>query len=364
MINTAKKKKNLWLSSLIALVSLGLAYIPIPGLETRIVIVTGTELTEPLTRLKEDFEKKNPDIAIEIKEQGSQDIINKFVDEKNDFKPTILIPADGELLTELKTRLSTRDGSDPFYETPRPIAKTLLVGIAWLKRGDALFPDGRFRWERIQRAMEAGNWAKMGGRPDWGSFDFLMTDPTRSHSGLLTLFLWSRANGEDLNSPQTTELFKIIQKSLYQPPRSTDILLQEFITRGPNDADVATVYESIALYRQKQSGANQRAPYRVYYLDPNVEITPTAAIIRRDTDGEQRRAAVKFIDFLRTKEQQQVFVRYGFRPVIEGLDILSVPENPWSQNIQRIEVNPSVTLIQSPDSRTIAEIQKLWERSN
>lgn len=58
MINTAKKKKNLWLSSLIALVSLGLAYIPIPGLETRIVIVTGTELTEPLTRLKEDFEKK------------------------------------------------------------------------------------------------------------------------------------------------------------------------------------------------------------------------------------------------------------------------------------------------------------------
>ena len=127
MINTAKKKKNLWLSSLIALVSLGLAYIPIPGLETRIVIVTGTELTEPLTRLKEDFEKKNPDIAIEIKEQGSQDIINKFVDEKNDFKPTILIPADGELLTELKTRLSTRDGSDPFYETPRPIAKTLSV---------------------------------------------------------------------------------------------------------------------------------------------------------------------------------------------------------------------------------------------
>lgn len=58
MINTAKKKKNFWLSSLIALVSLGLADIPIPGLETRIVIVTGTELTEPLTQLKEDFEKK------------------------------------------------------------------------------------------------------------------------------------------------------------------------------------------------------------------------------------------------------------------------------------------------------------------
>lgn len=364
MINTAKKKKNLLLSSLIALVSLGLAYIPIPGLETRIAIVSGTELTEPLTQLKEDFEKKNPDIKIEIKEQGSRDMINNFVDEKNDFKPTILIPADGELLTELKTRLSTRDGSDPFYPTPRPIAKTLLVAITWPERGNFLFPDGRFRWDRVQRAMEAGNWAKIGGKPDWGSFDFLMTDPTRSHSGLLTLFLWARTNGGDLNSPQTAELFKIIHKSVYQPPRSTDILLQEFITRGPNDADVATVYESIALYRQKQSGANQRDPYRVYYLDPNVEITPTAAIVRRDTDAGQQRAAVKFIDFLLEKEQQQVFVRYGFRPVIEGIDILSVPENPWSLNIQGIEVNPSVTLIQSPDSRTIAEIQRLWERSD
>ncbi|MGV2389409.1 MAG UNVERIFIED_CONTAM: hypothetical protein LVR29_17595 [Microcystis novacekii LVE1205-3] len=51
-----------------------------------------------------------------------------------------MLPADGELLTELKTRLSTRDGSDPFYETLLPLAKTLLVGIAWLERGAAPFP--------------------------------------------------------------------------------------------------------------------------------------------------------------------------------------------------------------------------------
>jgi ABC-type Fe3+ transport system substrate-binding protein len=364
MINTAKKKRNLLLSSLIALASLGLAYIPIPGLETKIAIVSGTELTEPLMRLKEDFEQKNPDIAIEIKEQGSRDMINNFVDEKNDFKPTILIPADGALLTELKTRLSARDGGDPFYETPRPIATTLLVGIAWPERGNLLFPDGRFRWERIQQAMEAGNWAKIGGRSDWGSFDFLMTDPTRSHSGLLTLFLWSRAKGGDFNSPRTAELFKMMQKSVYQPPRSTDILLQEFITRGPNDADVATVYESIALYRQKQSTANQTAPYRVYYIDPTTEITATAAIVRRQVSDRQADAARKFLDFLREKEGQQTLIRYGFRPVVPGIDIASVPDNPWSQNIQGIEIKPSVSSIAPPDARTLDEIQRLWERSN
>lgn len=364
MLDSAKKKRNLFLSSLIALASLGLAYIPIPGLETRIAIVSGTELAEPLARLKEDFEKKNPDIKIEIKEQGSRDMINNFVDEKNDFKPTIIIPADGELLTELKTRLSSRDGNDPFYETPRPIAKTLLVGIAWPERGKFLFPDGRFRWDRIQSAMLAGNWQAIGGQKDWGSFDFLISDPTRSNSGQLTLALWSKAMGGDLNSPRMAELFKTIKKSVYQPPRSTDILLQEFIARGPNDADAATVYESVALYRQKQSGANQKAPYRVYYLDPSVETTATAAIVRRDTGEGQRRAAVKFLDFLREKEQQQVFVRYGFRPALAGIDIRSVPENLWSQNIQGVEVNPSVPLIPPPDSQTLEEIQRLWERSD
>ncbi|WAN69895.1 hypothetical protein BJP36_38035 [Moorena producens JHB] len=37
--------------------------------------------------------------------------------------------------------------------------------------------------------------------------------------------------------------------SVYQPPYSTDILLQEFIAYGSHDPDVATVYQSIALHR-------------------------------------------------------------------------------------------------------------------
>jgi hypothetical protein len=43
-----------------------------------------------------------------------------------------------------------------------------------------------------------------------------------------------------------------IKRSEYQPARSSDILLQEFVAKGVNEADIATDYESIALSRWGQ----------------------------------------------------------------------------------------------------------------
>jgi hypothetical protein len=99
------------------------------------------------------------------------------LNDQNDFKPTVLIPANGELLKELETRWKAQNNSNPFHEAPRPVAKNMLVAIAWAERGKALFPDGRFHWERLEQAMQSGSWDKIDGQKDWGSFDFVMTDP-------------------------------------------------------------------------------------------------------------------------------------------------------------------------------------------
>ncbi|HLO84755.1 MAG TPA: extracellular solute-binding protein, partial [Nostocaceae cyanobacterium] len=151
---------------------------------------------------------------------------------------------------------------------------------------------------------------------------------------------------------------------VYQPPRSTDILLQEFITRGTNDADVATVYESIALYRWSQSAANQNNRYQIYYLNPSVESTATAIIVSRDVDTGTANAARKFLDFLTQPEQQAVFVQYGFRPVNKSVDIKTVPNSPWSQNIPGAEVAPNIQTLPPPNNQAITEIQRAWERAN
>ncbi|MBG1270605.1 substrate-binding domain-containing protein [Nostoc sp. WHI] len=354
----------------IILSALGLTYAPLPGLQQTLVIVSGTELQEPLQQLEAKFEQANPNIKLELKFQGSQEIVNNYIDQKNDFKPVVLIPANREIVTELSDRLKATNNAEPFYDSPQPVAKTMLVGIAWPERGKVLFPNGRFQWQRIEQAMLAGDWEKIGGAKDWGSFDFVTTDPTRSNSGQLTLNLWAQSkigtnlNNASLNDPSVRSLFSLVKKSVYQPPRSTDILLQEFIAKGPNDADVATAYESIALYRWQQSAINQSKPYKIYYLDPSIETTATAVIVRRDVNAATANAARKFLNFLIQPEQQAVLVQYGFRPVNNAVDIKTVPNSPWNQNIPGTEVKPNINIVQPSNNQINTEIQRVWERVN
>jgi ABC-type molybdate transport system substrate-binding protein len=346
--------------------ALGLSYLPLPGIKTTVVIVSGTELEEPLKELATKFEQVNPNIDLELKFQGSQDIVNRYIDQKNDFIPTVLIPANGELLEEL-----TRNNKEPFYDTPQAIAKTMLVGIAWQERGKILFPDGRFQWKKIEQALAKRNWKAIGGQANWGSFDLVITDPIRSNSGQLTLSLWTQAKinhnslkSEDFNNPEVQSFFALIKRSVYQPPRSTDVLLQEFITRGANDGDVATVYESTALSRWSQAKTSQGQPYQIYYPNPTIETTVTAAIVRQDVDKNTANAAKKFVLFLTQNPQQEVFVKYGFRPAIDNLNLESVSQSPWKQNIPGVMVNPSVQVEQPPSLEAIEEIQRLWSRVN
>lgn len=355
----------------IILVSLGLTYAPLPGFNQTVIVVSGTELAEPLQSLEAKFEEENPGIDLELKFQGSQDMVNNYIDNQNDFQPTVLIPASSEIVQELRDRIQAQQNSEPFYNTPQPIAKTILVGIAWTQRGNILFPNGRFQWQRVEQAMQAGNWGEIGGNNDWGSFDFVITDPTRSNSGQVTLGLWAQSqlggrplSSAGLNNPAISSLFSLIKRSVYQPPRSTDILLQEFISRGPNDADVATVYESIALYRWQQSAANQGKPYQIYYLDPAIETVSTAAIVRRNVNEGEAKAAQQFLEFLTQPPQQEVFVQYGFRPVNNTVDLQTVANSPWSQTIPGAEINPPGNVIPPPDKQVLTEIQRLWERAN
>ena len=292
---------------------------------------------------------------------------------KNDFTPTVLIPANGEKLKELRSRWQAQNNQgEPFLNRPQPIAKTMLVAIAWPERGKVLFPNGRFQWKNVERAMEKRNWGAIGGQSNWGSFDFVTTNPTRSNSGQLTLSLWARSNlgGNNLNStslnnPAIVSVFSLVKRSVYQPPRSTDILLKEFITRGPNYADVATIYESIALYRWSQAKISQNQPYQIYYPNPTIETIATAAIVRRNVNNSTAEAARKLLDFLTQPQQQEIFVQYGFRPVDNaGIDLRSVANSPWKQNIPGAEINPPIEMVESPSDRVVAEIQRLWQRAN
>ena len=361
--------RSLVISLGIVAVAVGLAYAPSPAAEQSIVVVSGSELQEPLANLEKKFETAYPTIDVELKFQGSRDIVNRYIDDQNDFTPTILIPANDALLGELEERWQAQSNSSPFYGEPEAIAKTVLVGVAWPERGDILFPSGTFDWGQVEEALNKGQWADIGGDPSWGSFDLLITDPSRSNSGQLALGLWSQNKAvsralstQQLNSPDIPTLFNLVKRSVYQPPRSTDVLLKEFIARGPNDADMALVYESIALHRWQQSQDSRGNAYQVYYLNPTIETVSTAAIATRDVNKSTAEAAQTFLDFLTAPDQQAVFVEFGFRPADTSVDLQSVPNSPWTQSIPGASATSPVTS-PTPDQATFTEIVRLWQRA-
>jgi ABC-type molybdate transport system substrate-binding protein len=366
------QRRSLYISLALIAATLGLTYAPLPSSEPQeIVIVSGSELQEPLQKLAQQFQTQNPNIRIAVKNQGSLDMVNRFMDDQNDFQPTILIPANGDLLKNLETRWKAQNNSPIFYNAPQPIAKTRLVAIAWSERGKALFPDGKFSWDRVEKAMQAGSWGSFGGSASWGSFDFAMTDPNRSNSGQLTLGLWlesklkqTQLSSADLNTPTAQSLIGLVKRSVYQPARSSDILLQEFVAKGANEADIATDYESVALYRWNQSKVSQSQPYRIYDISPTVETTATAAVVRRNTNEDTAKAAQKFLDFVAQPEHQTVLVQYGFRPIDPTIQIESVPNSPWRLGIPGANSKPSTPVIDSPALQTLQEIGRLWERAH
>jgi ABC-type molybdate transport system substrate-binding protein len=366
------QRRSLYSSLALIAATLGLTYAPLlSAQQQQIIIVSGSELQEPLQVLAQQFRTQNPNIRITLKTQGSLDMVNRFMDDQNDFQPTVLIPANGDLLKNLETRWQAQNNTPPFYSAPQPIAKTRLVAIAWSDRGKALFPDGKFSWVRLEKAMQAGSWGSFGGSASWGSFDFAMTDPNRSNSGQLTLGLWlesklsqTQLSSADLNTPTAQSLIGLVKRSVYQPARSSDILLQEFVAKGANEADIATDYESVALYRWNQSKISQSQPYRIYDISPTVETTATAAVVRRNTSEDAAKAAQKFLEFVAQPEHQTVLVQYGFRPINPTVQIESVPNSPWRLGIPGANSKPGTTVIDSPTLQTLQEIGRLWARAH
>ena len=363
---------NTIVSLFIIIFFLGLTYYPLLFKTTLITIVTGSELQEPFKEIKTKFEAENPRTDLEFKIQGSQDIITNFVDDKNDFNTTVLIPANEQLINQLQIKLNSSQSSDIFYNQPQVIAKTLLVAIAWQERGDILFPNNQFSWQNLNNALENKQWQQLGGQKKWGSFDFLMTDPLRSNSSQLALNLWAQStfksskslNQKQLNSPSINQLFKSIKSNVYQPPRSTDILLQEFIVRGANDVDIAITYESIALYRWQQiKQSNKKDTYLIYYPNPSVETQITAVIPRKNVSKNEAKQAQKFIDFLLEDEQQIILSQYGFRPANNKVDLSSLSDSIWQQKQSGIQIDPQIKINPSPEPEILEQIQTIWQQN-
>ena len=116
----AKSQRSLYISLAIIAAALGLTFYPLPGDQVQtLVVVSGSELEPPLKKLIESFHQQQSKIRIDLKVQGSLDMVNRFIDDRNDFQPTVLIPANQDTLKRLEQRWTAPEPA--FYgEPPTP----------------------------------------------------------------------------------------------------------------------------------------------------------------------------------------------------------------------------------------------------
>lgn len=328
-----------FLSLGLATTALVLASPAVPGPRRPLLVAVGSELESTMRQLEPDFERSHPTLDLRWEVLGAQEMVNRQLDGGPE-RARVLIPSNGDQLKAYAEAMRTRGEATPFAASPQTIARTLLVAVAWPDRAQRLFPDGRFAWPRLRQAAAAGQWAALGAPAAWGSVDVRCTDPLRSSSGQMTLALWSRDQ-----PPQAA--VAALRRAVYRPARSTDILLREFISGGPNDGDIALVYESGASERQAEARSRHPDGYRLLVPDPTIELRLDAAVVSgaamgRADDGKT------LVAYLRGADGQAMLRRQGFR----GAD--GRGGTGAGDRVQRLP---------TPSPAALAELQRLWQQA-
>jgi hypothetical protein len=163
----------------------------------------------------------------------------------------------------------------------------------------------------------------------------------RSNSGQLTLALWCRDQA-------TAVCAAALRRAVYRPARSTDILLREFISAGPNDGDVAMVYEASALARQQAAQKKQPGGYLLFVPDPTFETVLAAAVLGGEGVGSEADGQ-RFVTFLLGEKGQAVLESAGFR----GAD--GTGGSPAGNRVKRLPPPPRAEL---------EELLRLWQQAN
>ena len=105
---------------------------------------------------------------------------------------------------------------------------------------------------------------------------------------------------------------RALRRAIYRPARSTDLLLREFISGGPNDGDLAFVYEAGALERAPEAAQRWPGGYRVLVPDPTIEAVPAAAVLGGPATGQQADGE-RLVAFLAGPKGQEILRGAGYR---------------------------------------------------
>ncbi len=369
----------------------GLAYAPLrdlilpPPKPIVVDVLYSTEkaawIAEAVDRFQSSAERVDGrPIQLELSKSGSREMYLAVLD--GDAKPDLISPASMLQISLLQDLSAAR--TDTFNapvvdrtdaETCRPVLETPVVLVAWKNRADVLWgdsPDGEL-WLRLHDAVTKETWEAYG-HPEWGFIKFGQTNPLKSNSGFQTFLLMtynysgktaSLSNSDILDSDFQL-WYREFGRNVTKFGDSTGTFMEEIVAYGPSRYDVVAVYEATAIEHVENAVERYGSEYgglRVVYPPVTSLSDHPFCVLEADwVTPEEAQAARVFLDFLTSREIQQLALRYGFRPVDDDVSLegSGSPFVRYEANGVRLDLPDQVEV---PPGNVLNTMLEFWARN-
>jgi Ca-activated chloride channel homolog len=276
------------------------------------------------------------------------------------MRPVVWSPA-----SSLWGRLLNFEADRPLAPRESPsIVRTPLVIAMWEPMARALgWPEERVGFADLLRlARSQRGWAEFG-RPEFGPFKLVHTNPDFSTSGLSAVVAeYYAATGKregltarEVNASEARRTVRALQRSIVHYGDTTLFIAEQMAREGPSYASAAVMEEVTLLDFNRERGDRDRLvalyPEEGTFYSDNPFIALEAEWVR----PEQARAADVFRRFLAEQVSPELAAESGFRPA-------SLDADPVAPVSRENGVDPAMPdrVLGLPEPRVLAAIRRAW----
>ena len=327
---------------------------------TRVSFAYSPEKEKLLLPLIERFNREQRDVFVEGINASSGDAETRIA--RGTFKPVAWSPASslwGRLLNFEADRQFTPDEAPSIVRTP-------LVIAVWEPMARALgHPKRKLGFADVLRLSTSGKgWAEFG-RPEFGAFKLVHTNPDFSTSGLSAVVAeYYAALGKkeglterDIANQKARKRVRDIERSIVHYGDTTLFIADQLKREGPGYAS-AVAMEEVTLLDFNRTRGDRDKLIAIYPEEGTFDSDSPFFVLDADWVSPQQKAGAEaFQRFLADAITPEVAARSGFRPA----DRETAPVAPITAANGADPKQPERTL-QLPEPRVLAAIKKAWRR--
>ena len=258
------------------------------------------------------------------------------------------------------------------YEADRPLAprdnpsivRTPLVIAMWEPFARALgWPRKKIGFEQIIRLARSNQGFAAYGKPQFGKFKLVHTNPDFSTSGLSAVVAeYYAATGKkeglsarDVTTSRARAVVRDIERSIVHYGDTTLFIADQMREQGPGYASAVAMEEVTLLDFNRRRGSQPRLvalypPEGTFYSD-----NPFIVLDAPWVSAGEKRGARLFQEFLADEVTPELAARFGFRPS----DLKKRPVAPISRKNGADPSQPT-RVLGLPEPRVLAKVKRTW----